>query len=80
MELWWIGSAQVPVESNETLKWLFSHTTIPSIMQSQVAGEPLEVEGIGSFTVEWHLSADLKTLKSMFGMSGGANAKYPCIY
>ena len=80
MELWWIGSAQTPIENHETLKWLFSHTNIPSIMQSQVAGEPLVVDGVGSFTVEWHLSADLKTLKSMFGMSGGANAKHPCIY
>lgn len=80
MELWWIGSAQVPVESHETLRWLFSHTTIPSIMERQVAGEPLEVDGVGNFTVEWHLSADLKALKSMFGMCGGANTKYPCIY
>ena len=71
MELWWIGSAQVPIESHETLKWLFSHTTIPSIMQNQVVGEPLEVDGIGSFTIEWHLSADLKMLKSMFGMRNG---------
>lgn len=80
MEIWWIGSAQVPLESHDILKWLFSHTTIPSIMESQAAGEPLEVAGVGSFTVEWHLSADLKTIKSMFGMCGGANTKYPCIY
>ena len=32
MELWWIGFAQIPIENHETLKWLFSHTNIPSIM------------------------------------------------
>ena len=80
MELWWIGSAQVPVESHETLRWLFSHTAIPSIMERQVAGELLQVDGVGNFTIEWHLSADLKALKSMFGMCEGANTKYPCIY
>ena len=79
MELWWIGSTQVPIESHETLKWLFSHTTIPSIMQNEVAG-PERFDGIGSFTVEWHLSDELKMLKSMFGISGGANTKYPCLY
>lgn len=49
-------------------------------MQNQVAGKPLKVDGIGSFTIEWHLSADLKMLKLMFGISGGANTKYPCLY
>ena len=81
MELWWIGSAVVPVESHETLRWLFSHTTIPSIIgRQQVAGELLQVDGIGNFNVVWHLSADLKAIKSMFGICGGANTKYPCIY
>ena len=63
MELWWIGFAQVPLESHETLKQLSTHTNIPS-----------------SFIVEWHLSADLKALKAMFGICGGENTKYPCIY
>ena len=34
MDLWWIGSAQVPLESHETLKWFFSHTHIPSIIEN----------------------------------------------
>ena len=80
MELWWIGSVQVPLESHETLKWLFSHTNIPSIIENQNLGECLDVDGVGSLTIEWHLSAYLKALKAMFGICGGENTKYPCLY
>ena len=80
MELWWLGCAHVPIENHETLKWLFSHTEIPSIIESQNAGECLTIEDVGSFTIEWHMSADLKALKSMFGISGGPKTKYPCLY
>lgn len=80
MDLWWIGSAQVPVENHQTLKWIFSHTCIPAIIESQNAGEHLHVDGVGVFTVEWHMSADLKALKSMYGISGGANCRHPCLY
>ena len=80
MELWWIGSAQVPVESHCTLKWLFSQQTdIPFVIERKNAGEYLQVNGMGDFIVEWHLSANLKALKSMFGVCGGANTKYPCV-
>lgn len=80
MELWWIGSAQVPVESHHTLKWLFLKTNIPKVIEEQNAGEHLHVENMGNFRVEWHLSADLKALKCMFGVCGGANTSYPCLY
>ena len=43
-------------------------------------GEKLYVEGYGEYEVEWHLAADLKTLKCMFGIFQGAMAKYPCLY
>ena len=33
MELWWIGSTQELVESHEAPRWIFSHTTIPIIME-----------------------------------------------
>ena len=80
MELWWIGSSQVPIKSHCTLKWLFSQTDIPSIIERQNAGEQLHVDGMGNFIVEWNLSADLKALTSIFGVCGGANTKYPCLY
>ncbi|KAH7424245.1 hypothetical protein KP509_12G097000 [Ceratopteris richardii] len=80
MELWWVGCAQVPSESHKTLKWLFSQTNIPNVIQGHHVGELLNVKDYGNFQVEWHLSGDLKTLKCMFGISGGANSKYPCLY
>ena len=80
MEIWWIGSTQVPLEIHETLKWLFSHSNIPTIIENQNLGESLDVDGVGSFTVEWHLSVNLKALKAMFRICGGANTKYTCLY
>ena len=80
MEPWQIGFAQVPLESPETLKWLFSHTNISNIIESQILGESLIVEGVANFTIEWHMSANLKALKSMYGLSEGTNTKYPCLY
>ena len=43
-------------------------------------GEKLDVDGYGSYEVEWHLAADLKTLKCMYNVGHGANAKHSCIY
>jgi hypothetical protein len=38
------------------------------------------VDGVGEFQVEWHLSADMKTIKCMYGLGHGANAPNSCIY
>jgi hypothetical protein len=35
---------------------------------------------MGDYIVEWHLTADMKTIKCMYGLQHGANAKHPCIY
>ena len=35
---------------------------------------------MGDFIVEWHLAADLKTLKCLFGCDQGPNTKFPCLY
>lgn len=43
-------------------------------------GVPLNIPGIGTFNIEWHLAGDLKTLKCMFNVSHGANSKHPCLY
>ena len=47
---------------------------------SQTNGEKLQVDGFGSFNIEWHMAADLKTVKCMYKMSKGATSKSPCIY
>ena len=70
----------MPIESHDTLKWLFCHTKIPSIIDRQIASEQIHIDGMGDFIVEWHLSANLKALKSIFGVCGGVNTKYPCLY
>jgi hypothetical protein len=43
-------------------------------------GQLLTVPGIGSFKVSWHLAANMKTIKCMFGLQHGANSTYCCIY
>ena len=53
---------------------------IPNIVCAQSNGLQLVVQGIGSFTIEWHLAGNLKTLKCMYNTSKGANAKSPCMY
>jgi hypothetical protein len=78
--LFWLGIFRVNKESHESLKFVFRKTSLPSIMSSHDAGEKLYVEGYGSYFVEWHLAADLKTLKCMYNISHGANAMHSCLY
>ena len=35
---------------------------------------------MGDFNVEWHLAANLKTLKCLFRCDQGPNTKFPCLY
>lgn len=67
-------------EDHDILSWVFSKTDICNTITSQTNGEKLQVDGFGSFTVEWHMAADLKTIKCMYNMSKGATSKSPCIY
>lgn len=79
-EIWPIGCFQVEKESHEILSWVFNQTRIPSLIKAQEAGQLLVVPGVGEFKVEWHLSADMKTIKCMYGLGHGACAKHRCIY
>ena len=79
-EIWPIDCFQVEKESHEILSWVFNQTRIPSLIKAQEAGQLLVVLGVGEFKVERHLSADMKTVKCMFGLVHGACAKYHCIY
>lgn len=79
-EIWPIGCFRVPKENHEVLNWVFNQTSIPSLISAQNAGQLLDVPNVGSFTVQWHLSADMKTIKSLYGLSSGANSTYCCIY
>jgi len=70
-EIWPIASFQIPKESYDILNWVFSRTKIPELIKAQGAGQLLDVPGIGSFPIEWHLAADMKTLKCMYGLKWG---------
>ena len=78
--LFWLGIFRVNKESHESLKFVFRKTSLPLIMASHAAGEKMYVEGYSSYFVEWHLAADLKTLKCMYNISHGANATHDCLY
>lgn len=71
---------QVDKEDFEILYWVFHQTTIPCLISEQRNGKILHVDGFGEYTVEWHMAGDLKTLKCMYNISKGANAKSPCLY
>ena len=64
---WWLGAFKVDKESHEVLKWVFNQTDIPNIIECQSKGQILYVVGVGDFVVEWHIAADLKTPKCLFG-------------
>ena len=78
--IWWLGLFRIDKESHDSLKWVFHQTSIPTTIASYNMGEKLYVEGYGSYEVEWHLAVDLKTLKCMYNIGHGANAKHSCIY
>lgn len=79
-EIWPIGCFQVEKESYEILNWVFQQTKFPEVIKAQSEGQELEVPGRGSFTVEWHMSADMKTIKCMNGLQHGPCCKMNCIY
>ena len=79
-EIWPIGCFQVGKESYEILNWVFQQTKFPEIINAQNEGQELEVLGCGSFAVEWHMSADMKTIKCMNGLQHGSSCKMNCIY
>jgi hypothetical protein len=75
-----IPSFQVPRKNHQTLQWVFSRTSIPSLMKAQEAGQLLHVPDVGDFRVEWHLAANIKCIKCMYGLYVGANSPYSCIH
>lgn len=79
-EIWPVGCFQVGKESFEILDWVFRQTKYPEVIKAQTDGQLLEVPGRGSFAIEWHLSADMKTIKCMNGLQHGPSSKMNCIY
>ena len=40
----------------------------------------LHVDVVGDFNVEWHMRADMKTIKAMYGLKNGRGCEMHCIY
>lgn len=66
-EIWPIACFQVAKESHEILQWVFSQTKVPALIQAQTGEQKLVVEGVGEFTIEWHMATAMKTIKCMYG-------------
>lgn len=45
---------------------------MPALVYAQLIGQLLVLPDIGEFKVEWHLNADMKTIKVMYGLKYGA--------
>ena len=52
-------------ENHDVLSWVFSLLDLPQIISRQENGEKLLVDGIGEFSIDWHMSIDLKTIKCL---------------
>jgi hypothetical protein len=79
-EIWPIGCFQVGKESYDILDWAFQQTKWPEVIAAQSRGQQLIVNGVGNFNIEWHLSADMKTIKCMNGLQHGPTSCMTCIY
>lgn len=71
-DIWPVGTFQVFKETHSCLKWVFEQTPLPFIISAQQQGEKLTVPDVGDFKVEWHLAADMKTIKCLYGFAHGA--------
>lgn len=71
---------QVGKESYDVLSWIFGKSNFPAVIAAQLSGEKLTVPEVGEFHVEWHLAADMKTIKCMYGLQSGPSCAMNCIY
>ena len=79
-KIWPIACFEVAKEFYDVLQWMFQQTQFPALIKAHDEGQLLTIEGVENFKVEWHLSADMKTIKCLYGLKHGANATYSCIY
>jgi hypothetical protein len=79
-EIWPVANFQVEKESYDVLSWVFAQTKFPAVITAQSNGQKLQVPRVGEFLVEWHLAADMKTIKCMYGLQTGPTSAMNCIY
>jgi len=59
---------------------MFGQTIVSSLILAQNEGQLLKIPNVGSVKVQWHLSANINTIKSLYGLLLGANSVHCCIY
>ena len=80
MNLWWLGTFLVVLETYEALEWIFRRTPLPNIINAQMRRQKtLSVPNRGNFQVTWHLASYLKTLKCLYNCNRGP-VTLPCVY
>lgn len=79
-EIWPVATFQVEKESYDVLSWIFARSKFPAVITAQSTGKKLQVPRVGEFHVEWHLAADMKTIKCMYGLQSGPACAMNCIY
>lgn len=79
-EIWPVAMFQVEKVSYDVLSWIFGKSNLPAVIAAKSDGQRLHVPGVGEFDVEWHVTADMKTIKCMYGLQSGPACVMNCIY
>jgi len=74
-----MATFQIPRETHLTLKLVFNLTNIPALIKAQMGGQYLYIKGVGSFSMEWHLVANLKSIKAIYSLVQDPNSPQCCI-
>ena len=71
---------QVEKESHTILSWVFKQNKFPKSIVAQESGQLLKVLRVGDLKIQWHISANMKSMKCLYGQSHGAQAKLVCMF
>jgi len=57
-----------------------SITFMNKVLDNSMTPDSIKYDGLGQFTIQWHLAGDMKPIKALYGLQSGANANFFCIY
>ena len=78
-EIWSIVAFQVEKELYKVLSWVFGRTKFPGLISAQSNGQILHIDEVGDFNVQWHMAANMKTIKAMYNLKNGSGCRMHCI-
>ena len=79
-EIWPIATFQIEKESYEVLSWVFKRTKFLGLISVQSNGQMLHVDRVDDCNFQWHMAADTKTIKAIYGLKSGLGCRMHCIY